>query len=140
MRLPSPSVARSPRALSDEAAEVEARAWIEQVVGSGLKGDTLTEALKDGQALCRLVNTLRPGTITKIETSHVAFKQMANITAFIKGCRTLGVREHSLFETLVSGNITSTLASHRSSDSDASDDKNLFTIAGIHATGIFYVS
>lgn len=82
-------------------AGVRAQEWVEAVIGRSLEG-SFAEALKDGQGLCCLVNKIRPGTIARIETSTSPFKQMANISSFIRGCKTLGVRETSLFETLVS--------------------------------------
>ena len=78
------------------------RAWVEEVIGQRLPGGDFAAAFKDGRGLCMLVNVFQPGTISKVETSTSPFKQMANISAFIQACRTLGVREHALFETLVS--------------------------------------
>lgn len=99
--LPSPTTP-SARFSQDAMAGASARIWVEEVIGQSLPGEGFAEAFKDGQALCRLVNTLCGlGTIGKVETSSSPFKQMANISAFIQACRKLGVRDHSLFETLV---------------------------------------
>jgi hypothetical protein len=38
---------------ADPEAEMEARTWIEGVLGHPLDGDSLQEALKSGQALCQ---------------------------------------------------------------------------------------
>lgn len=93
----------SSRFASDVMAAVRSQAWVEAVSGVKLPADSsFGEALKDGIALCTLINKIRPGTIAKVEVSKVPFKQMANISSFIQACRTLGVRESSLFETLVS--------------------------------------
>ena len=46
------------------------------------------------------VNRIKPGTIRRVETSKMPFKQMENISNFLKACRTLGVAEHDLFETV----------------------------------------
>lgn len=100
MMLPSPSTPSS-RFARDAMASVRVQAWVEEVVGHKLPEGDFAQAFKDGQGLCNLINAFRAGTIPKIETSTSPFKQMANISAFIQGCRTLGVREHSLFETLV---------------------------------------
>lgn len=46
----------------------------------------------------QLVNTIKPGSVRKVNESRMPFKQMENISNFLKSCRTLGVAEHSLFE------------------------------------------
>lgn len=101
MLLPSPTTP-SARFARDVMAGAKAQAWVEEVIGDKLPEGDFAEAFKNGQGLCRLINTFRPGTISKIETSGSPFKQMANISAFIQACRTLGVHEQALFETLVS--------------------------------------
>merc|ERR1712066_456596 len=55
--------------------------------------------LKDGLVLCSLVNKIKPGTIKKPNTSKLPFKQMENITFFMKAARELGVSESSMFGT-----------------------------------------
>lgn len=93
----------SARFARDASAGMKARVWVEEVIGKRLPGgDDFATAFRDGQGLCLLVNAFQPGTISRVETSTSPFKQMANISAFIRACRTLGVREHALFETLVS--------------------------------------
>jgi len=81
----------------------EAVAWIEALTGQPLSapGD-LQASLKDGLALCELLNACVPGTIPdkKINRSTMPFKQMENITSFLRACRTLGVPEPDLFETV----------------------------------------
>ena len=102
MVLPSPSTLAG-RFAQDGRSAAKARAWVEEVIGERLPPGTFGDALKNGIGLCQLINAIQPGTITKIDTSTSPFKQMANISAFIQSCRKLGVREHALFETLVSG-------------------------------------
>lgn len=92
----------SARFARDATAGVQAQVWVEEIIGQRLPGGDFASAFKDGQGLCLLINAFQPGTISKVETSTSPFKQMANISAFIQACRTLGVREHVLFETLVS--------------------------------------
>lgn len=99
--LMAPPSTPSSRFASDVMAGVRAQAWVEEVVGKKLEGESFGETLKDGIGLCCLINKIRPGTIAKVETSKVPFKQMANISAFIHACKAFGVRESSLFETLV---------------------------------------
>ncbi|XP_075243885.1 myophilin-like [Convolutriloba macropyga] len=62
--------------------------------------DELQEALKDGVYLCMLINILFPGTVRKINTSKMAFKQMENIGNFLDGCETVGVNREDLFQTV----------------------------------------
>jgi hypothetical protein len=56
--------------------------------------------LKDGVLLCRLLNTIEPGSITRVSDSAAPFKQMENIKAFLCKCRLLGVADHDCFETV----------------------------------------
>ncbi|CAM9589648.1 unnamed protein product, partial [Hapterophycus canaliculatus] len=50
--------------------------------------------------LCKLINTIKPGVVRRVNQSKMPFKQMENISNFLRSCRTLGVAEHSLFETV----------------------------------------
>jgi hypothetical protein len=84
----------------DPQKEQEAQRWIEQVTGISFSGGSFADSLKDGQLLCILLNTIKPGTIRKVETSKMPFKQMENISNFLKACRVLGCAEHDLFETV----------------------------------------
>jgi len=81
----------------------EAEAWIEALTGAPLapRGD-LGASLKDGVRLCELLNACVPGTIPekKINRSPMPFKQMENITSFLRASRALGVPEPDLFETV----------------------------------------
>ena len=78
--------------------EAKAQAWIE-----GLTGEPFTlgfgEQLKDGVTLCKAMNVIKPGAVKKINSSTLAFKQMENVTFFLKACREIGVPQSSLFET-----------------------------------------
>ena len=56
--------------------------------------------LKSGEVLCLLVNALQPGSIPKFnQKTTMPFKQMENISLFLRAVRTLGVREHECFDT-----------------------------------------
>ena len=74
-------------------------AWIKTLTGEQFQNG-FAAGLKSGQVLCRLINAIKPDTIKKIETSSMPFKQMENITAFLKSCRALGVADFDVFETL----------------------------------------
>src|SRR5688572_23096504 len=69
----------------------EATEWIEAVTKSKLtKG--FFESLKNGVILCKLINTVKPGTIKIIvqDPKHV-MECRANINEFIRGCEVIGV-------------------------------------------------
>jgi hypothetical protein len=83
----------------DVSAEREAQQWIETLSRRRFSS-SFAASLKDGQALCLLINAIKPGTIARIETSNMPFKQMENISNFLRGCRSLGVLEYELFETV----------------------------------------
>ena len=83
----------------DHSAEAQARAWVEAVTKKSWQG-SFASGLKDGVLLCELFNTIKPGSIAKVNTSAMPFKQMENVSAFLKASRALGVPEHSLFETV----------------------------------------
>ncbi|KAJ3312941.1 Muscle-specific protein 20 [Boothiomyces sp. JEL0838] len=80
--------------------EQEAREWIEQVAFVQLEGE-FADALKDGVALCKLINNLMPDRKPiKPSTSKLAFKQMENIHAFLQGVTDLGVPSFESFQTI----------------------------------------
>ena len=59
--------------------EREAQEWIEAVVGERFEG-SFAESLKDGVILCKLINTIRPGSVAKINNpATMPFKKMENI-------------------------------------------------------------
>ena len=81
----------------DAGLEAQARQWIEMVTGERMGACELQLELKSGEMLCKLLNKISPGIIPKIQTSKMAFKQMENVDAYIKGCRALGVPDGGLF-------------------------------------------
>lgn len=83
----------------DYQSEYEAQEWIEAVTGEPFSQE-FGEELRDGRRLCILINAIRPGTVRRVNSSSMPFKQMENISNFLKACRSVGVAEHSLFETV----------------------------------------
>ena len=55
--------------------------------------DTIHMKLKNGQVLCQLMNGLVPGSIKKINTNNMAFKQMENIGMHIGNTFTICLRK-----------------------------------------------
>ena len=76
----------------------EAQGWIEACTGTPFDKE-FAEYLKDGTALCELANAVEPGAIPKINRSALAFKQMENISLFIRGIKKLGVHDSDCIDT-----------------------------------------
>lgn len=82
--------------------------WIEAVTGLSLDlpcneegvRDQLDfgQALKDGSAICQLLNALQPNLVKKINTMKAPFKQRENIEMFLKGCEAYGLKSQDLFQ------------------------------------------
>lgn len=84
------------------AAANEARTWIEGVLGDRLPSNDLLDGLKDGVALCKLINLAvgRPGV--KFKQSAMPFIQMENISHFLRACQSppLNLQDHDMFLTV----------------------------------------
>ncbi|GLV43639.1 Muscle protein 20 [Carabus blaptoides fortunei] len=80
--------------------EAEAQHWIESVTGEKFPaGVSYEDALHDGILLCKLMNKLQPGIISKINTSGGDYKMMDNLSQFQKACVKYGVPDVDLFQT-----------------------------------------
>jgi len=63
--------------------------------------DDVTGILKDGVILCKVMNAMYPGTIRKINTNKMAFKQMENVGNFLTGCvDKAGCHKSDMFQTV----------------------------------------
>ncbi|KAI0874364.1 hypothetical protein GGS24DRAFT_348347 [Hypoxylon argillaceum] len=84
------------------AAAAEARSWIEGVLGSSLSSTDLLEGLKDGVALCKLVNLAIGSPRVKFKQSAMPFVQMENISHFLRACQSppFNLQEHDMFLTV----------------------------------------
>ncbi|KAK0674216.1 hypothetical protein QBC41DRAFT_332875 [Cercophora samala] len=84
------------------AAANEAKQWIESVIGESLSGKDLLEGLKDGVALCKLVNLAIGPPGVKFKKSAMPFVQMENISHFLRACQTppLNLQQHDMFLTV----------------------------------------
>ncbi|OAL35879.1 hypothetical protein AYO20_04785 [Fonsecaea nubica] len=79
----------------------EVRNWIESTLGERLATGDLMDALRDGVALCKLVNlAVSPGI--KYKQSSMPFVQMENISHFLRACELppLSLPSHDRFLTV----------------------------------------
>ena len=85
----------------DEMSETqqEVEAWIAAVTGKPFDAP-FAEHLHDGRVLCELMNVIEPGSVKKINSSKLAFKQMENVSNFTRAMKKLGVRETDCFDTI----------------------------------------
>jgi hypothetical protein len=79
--------------------ERTARQWIEAVTGIKQPDQTFPQYLKSGIVLCKLINTVKPNAVTKVNEGTVAYKQMENIEHYLKACSELGLHQQDLFNT-----------------------------------------
>jgi len=71
---------------------------VEDLVPDMPKGSqSMHEWLKSGQVLCRLLNAIKPNTVSVVNTTDAPFSQMENISSFMSGARALGVPEYTMF-------------------------------------------
>ncbi|KAI0964926.1 hypothetical protein F4678DRAFT_364943 [Xylaria arbuscula] len=84
------------------AAAAEARSWIEGILGTNLPSSDLLEGLKDGVALCKLINLAVGPSGVKFKQSAMPFVQMENISHFLRACQSppLNLQEHDMFLTV----------------------------------------
>jgi len=78
--------------------------WLNEVSGQNVDTegsiDNFCTVLKDGVVLCNLANALKPGSISKITQTSMAFKQMENINHFLSFAGENGVPKNELFQTV----------------------------------------
>ena len=82
--------------------EEEALRWVEAVTTCEPPGagEGLQQWLRSGVVLCELANTIAPGSVGRVSSSAMPFKQMENINAYTDACRRLGVPAQDLFVTV----------------------------------------
>ena len=114
-------IAEKAKAKYDPRLEAEARQWIEAVLGRSLGKGSLQEELKSGEVLCELINKIKPGSVSKISSMKMPFKQMENIGNYLSACTAIGVAHFESFQTV-----------------DLFENKNMLAVVtNIHALGRF---
>ncbi|CAB3407796.1 unnamed protein product [Caenorhabditis bovis] len=77
--------------------------WVQAVTGQQIDTNgsitNFIELFRNGTLLCTLANALKPGSIKKVNTSSMAFKQMENISFFLKFAEEF-VAKSELFQTV----------------------------------------
>eukprot|EP00026_Physarum_polycephalum_P000923 Phypoly_transcript_00924.p1 GENE.Phypoly_transcript_00924~~Phypoly_transcript_00924.p1 ORF type:complete len:1210 (+),score=220.50 Phypoly_transcript_00924:130-3759(+) len=74
--------------------------WIEDMIDEPLASSTdLIEAIKDGVALCKLVNKIRAGSVPYINTNPGVLNHLENVSAYLQACWGLGVPTDAMFGT-----------------------------------------
>jgi len=58
------------------------------------------DALRDGIILCKLMNRLRPGSVTRVNVSGGDYKFMDNVQQFLAAATAYGVPEVDLFQSV----------------------------------------
>lgn len=74
--------------------------WIFDSIGEPLPSGTFEEVLHDGVALCKLINALKPGSVSKVAVGAEKFHLMENINKFLKAAQEYGVPHDKLFRTI----------------------------------------
>ncbi|XP_006815489.1 myophilin-like isoform X2 [Saccoglossus kowalevskii] len=94
----SAQVAAKIGAKRDPQQEAEVQEWIETLTGEKFPSD-YAESLRDGIILCKLANTLVPGSVKKVNTNKTqSFKLRENIENFQKMAKNYGVPETDVFQ------------------------------------------
>jgi len=120
----SKEIANKIAAKYDQKLYDEANQWIFQLTGKQCEsltcGTDFHNFLKDGTVLCEVINAICPGSVKKINTNKMAFKQMENIGNFLSAATAkLNIPANDLFQTV-----------------DLFEDKNMNqVVSGIHALG-----
>jgi len=82
----------APEQLKDEGAVMD---WIETITGEEV--DSIYDTLRSGVVLCKLINSIKPGTIQAIHTKPIPLLEMENIQTYLNACVALGVPTGDLF-------------------------------------------
>ncbi|CZS89877.1 related to calponin [Rhynchosporium agropyri] len=80
----------------------EVRTFIEESLGERLAPGDLLDSLKDGVALCKLINLAIPNTLRFKTKAVMPFVQMENISLFLGACKSapINLQSHDTFLTV----------------------------------------
>ncbi|TVY50891.1 Transgelin [Lachnellula cervina] len=80
----------------------EVRTFVEDSLGERLPPGDLLESLKDGVALCKLVNLAVPNTVRFKTKATMPFVQMENISLYLSACKQppFNLQSHDMFLTV----------------------------------------
>jgi len=85
--------------LDEEVAE-DVRDWVLALVNEDI-GDDFYKSLRSGVILCKIVNSIVPGSIKSIRVGTLPFHMMENINSFIQACTTVfGMPTTDVFQTV----------------------------------------
>lgn len=81
--------------------------WAECVLGKPIGGMSLHQALRSGELLCDLINTVKPEVVPRVTRTaganmsemRLAAKCRENITRYLEACSFLGLKSHEIFTT-----------------------------------------
>lgn len=86
-------------AAAEEGLDISVTEWVEEMSRTQRGEQSICEWLKDGKILCGIANRIQANVIPKVNKKGMPFKEMENISAFTKACRTFGMNEKDLFST-----------------------------------------
>jgi len=85
----------------DPLQDKEAQEWIESILEWKFPaGQAYEDVLKDGVVCCKLINKIKPGSVSKINEGGATFKLMENVQNFQKALKAYGVPDIDVFQTV----------------------------------------
>ena len=108
--------------------------WINKAASAGLDvnkcrtDEEFAEQLKSGQALCKLINAISPGSVGRINTMSAPFKQRENIEMYLKACTAYGLKEQDLFQVPLNNRETLSTKQFHFQVNDLYENKNLYMV------------
>ncbi|CAL9690403.1 unnamed protein product [Knipowitschia caucasica] len=88
---------REQSSVSCEEAYTEAQRWIEAVTKKKFGSSDFRSALENGVLLCDLINSIKPGTIRRVNRLPTPIAGLDNLNVFLRACGKLGLKEAQLF-------------------------------------------
>ncbi|XP_074600507.1 myophilin-like isoform X1 [Brevipalpus obovatus] len=82
----------------DKFVESEIALWMEAILDDCLPPKPFDELLRDGVLLCRVMNAIKSGSVSKIQKPFTKEAHMSNINAFLDAARSFGLKDDQLFK------------------------------------------